>query len=144
MVAPERNHSATKNLRKIIVQHCNIPGTASVLSFTLNEHNKSLSILYETFQWENKDDDNPYRTLDRSTNFSLMHETVSVRPGQQKISANLKPAQSSLLMSLYVLQLLSDLHKALVEKKCIASPTENIGNFKTTKDDTFLASNSRM
>ena len=73
-------------------------------------------------------------------------------------SANLKPEQSSFLMSLYVLQVLSDLHKPLgecylreVDKDqddvlicyvfhIASSASENTRNFMKTKADAFLAS----
>ena len=48
------------DLRKAIVRQYDIPGIANVPRFTLNEHNiTSLqSELYETYKWENKDEDN--------------------------------------------------------------------------------------
>lgn len=80
----KRSHHSGKDLRTAIMADYDLKGIAEVPRFTLNSHNitQIQREIYETYRWDNKDEDNPYRKLEKSNTWSLMHDgtTVWVRP----------------------------------------------------------------
>ena len=76
----KRSHQSAKDLRVALMEQYNLKGIGHIPRFTLNEHNitKIQGEIMQTYRWDDKSIDNPYRKLENCSTYSIMHDGTTV------------------------------------------------------------------